>query len=97
MALAFERLERALDGVGHARLFHDQRAAHVHDRGHVLDEYRAGFDAGAAGAAGPERLVAHDAADHRRFVVEAEVEVVALREVGDLALADGGGVRLEVL
>ena len=85
VSLAFERLQGALDGVGHAGFLHDQGAAHVDDRGHVLDEDRTLFNASAAGAAGPERLVANHAANHRRLVVEAEVEVVALDEVGDFA------------
>ena len=97
VALAFERLQGALDGVGHAGILHDEGAAHVDDRGDVLDEDGAGLDAGAAGAAGPKRLVADHAADHWGLVVEAEVEVVALDEVGDFLLADGGGVGLEVL
>ncbi len=101
MSLAFQGFERALDGVGHARFFHHQRAAHVDDRGNVLNEDGTGFDAGAAGAAGPERFVADHCvvvgSEHRRGVLEAEVELVAAHQIGDLLLADGGGVGLEVL
>ena len=97
MSLSFERFQCALDGVGHAGFFHDKGAAHIDDCGDVLDEDGTGFDAGAAGAASPEGFVAHDSTDHRRFVVEAEVEVVALNEIGDFLLADGSGVGLEVL
>ena len=59
LPLCLQIAEGAVQFVGDAALLHHQVAAHVGDLGHMLDEDRAGGHAGAAGGAGPERLV-HD-------------------------------------
>src|SRR5579859_4715234 len=46
-------------------LLHDQRATHIHNLGHMLNGDGADLHAGHTGGAGPERLFADNAADHR--------------------------------
>ena len=59
MAALLDVLQRLLCRSRDARLLHHQVAAHVDDRGHMLDQHRALLHAGHARAAGPQRLVLH--------------------------------------